>query len=300
MPPRQSKSKNQARTRLAPVNPSKIPAQPPHTFFPFARYVSIVGVHTSLLAFVALFMPRVPTSVINSASMSPRRFMDPLTDDTKLTLAWILVGLLALQGWWAGWVRQWSNEYSINGTDTEKMLERNEQDKGKFTKVKNAWLATLASSFAIHTIIVLFGAPVLSHCLQTYLLACILSLLTTLTPAYAIGIPTFGTTSQSLVVRLTWTRLFAELSPQTPAERAMVYSAVGATLGSWTGAFPIALDWERPWQAWPLTPAFGALFGYGVGSLAALIVSAFQWLVDEGVRDQESEDAAAQKTKKAQ
>ena len=28
----------------------------------------------------------------------------------------------------------------------------------------------------------------------------------------------------------------------------MVYSAVGAVLGSWTGAFPIALDWERPWQ----------------------------------------------------
>ena len=177
MPPRQSKSKNQARTKLAAANSSERPAQTPHTFFPFARYVSIVGVHTSLLAVVALFMPRVPTSVINSVSASPRGFMDPLTDDPKLTLTWILVGLVALQGWWAGWVRQWSNEYSINGTDTEKMLERNEQDKGKFTvrpyasmypcvltrlqKVKNAWLVTLASTFAIHTIIVLFGAPVL-------------------------------------------------------------------------------------------------------------------------------------------
>jgi len=35
---------------------------------------------------------------------------------------------------------------------------------------------------------------------------------------------------------------------RTPIERAMVYPAVGAVLGSWLGAIPIALDWDRPWQ----------------------------------------------------
>ena len=38
------------------------------------------------------------------------------------------------------------------------------------------------------------------------------------------------------------------LSPRTPVERALVYPAVGAVMGSWAGAIPIGLDWERPWQ----------------------------------------------------
>jgi len=67
----------------------------------------------------------------------------------------------------------------------------------------------------------------------------------------------------------------------------MVYPAVGVALGSWTGAFPIALDWDRPWQVlksltlteyvsqvWPLTPAFGAIIGYIAGALGAVVVSA--------------------------
>ncbi|KAG1748211.1 hypothetical protein EDB19DRAFT_1905264 [Suillus lakei] len=35
-------------------------------------------------------------------------------------------------------------------------------------------------------------------------------------------------------------------------------------------ALPIALDWDRPWQAWPLTPLFGGIAGYIVGSPPAL------------------------------
>ena len=97
----------------------------------------------------------------------------------------------------------------------------------------------------------------------------LLSLLTVLPPAYTLGPPAFGSDSPSLVSRLTWVRLFAELSyvvsvspyplswltpacprsPRTPVERALVYPAIGAVTGSWLGAIPIGLDWERPWQA---------------------------------------------------
>lgn len=31
-------------------------------------------------------------------------------------------------------------------------------------------------------------------------------------------------------------------------ERSLVYPPVGAVLGGWLGAIPIALDWDRPWQ----------------------------------------------------
>lgn len=33
-------------------------------------------------------------------------------------------------------------------------------------------------------------------------------------------------------------------------------------IGAWLGAFPIPLDWDRPWQAWPITCCIGASLGY--------------------------------------
>nr|VWO98584.1 BZIP domain-containing protein [Ganoderma boninense] len=102
----------------------------------------------------------------------------------------------------------------------------------------------------------------------------LLAILTVLPPAFALGPPSFGSDSPSLVSRLTWVRLFAELSPRTPVERALVYPAVGTVTGAWLGVIPIGLDWERPWQTWPLTPSFGAVAGFIVGSLLALVVGA--------------------------
>jgi len=76
---------------------------------------------------------------------------------------------------------------------------------------------------------------------------------------------------------------------RSPIERAVVYPAIGSFVGAWLGTIPIALDWDRPWQvslsissykcwhyndtwiqAWPLTPIYGAISGYIVGSLVSL------------------------------
>ncbi|KAF4124313.1 GPI ethanolamine phosphate transferase 2/3 subunit F [Geosmithia morbida] len=43
---------------------------------------------------------------------------------------------------------------------------------------------------------------------------------------------------------------------------------LGAALGSWLGAVPIPLDWDRPWQTWPVTIVVGMYIGNAVlGSL---------------------------------
>lgn len=79
----------------------------------------------------------------------------------------------------------------------------------------------------------------------------------------------------------------------------MVYPALGAAFGCWSGAIPIGLDWERPWQvscaqnpstshsqcpqAWPLTPAYGAISGYIIGSLAAFVISTVLWLAEADI-----------------
>jgi len=48
-------------------------------------------------------------------------------------------------------------------------------------------------------------------------------------------------------------------------------ATVGTLLGAWLGAVPIPLDWDRDWQAWPVTIVtgawIGAVVGRGVGGL---------------------------------
>ena len=51
-----------------------------------------------------------------------------------------------------------------------------------------------------------------SYVLGTYLLALMVALLTVYPPAYALGHPSWKTDTESIVRRMTWVRLFAELS----------------------------------------------------------------------------------------
>lgn len=53
-----------------------------------------------------------------------------------------------------------------------------------------------------------------------------------------------------------------------PFDEAGVWAgAVGAMVGGWFGAIPIALDWDREWQKWPCTVLWGVVLGWGVGRL---------------------------------
>jgi GPI ethanolamine phosphate transferase 2/3 subunit F len=87
--------------------------------------------------------------------------------------------------------------------------------------------------------------------------------------------------------------------PKTPIERALVYPVVGTAMGCWTGAIPIALDWDRPWQAWPLTPALGALVGYVLGALGAVAMSSVEVVVrrmgERGLGEREPEVVKAKR-----
>lgn len=197
-------------------------------------------------------------------------------------------GAFILQAWWAGWLRGWSLEgkevttanKETSEDATERKLRRKDWNSGRIGAFYNALLATFTGSLALSVVSVLFGAPLNSHHLHTFALSLLVSFLTLFTPAYTLGVPSLKSDTESLVRRLTWIRLFAELSPRNPIERALVYPTVGTFLGSWIGVIPIGLDWERPWQRWPLPTAYGAVLGYIVGSLVALAVSAIQHLAE--------------------
>jgi len=150
-------------------------------FFPYARYTSVVGVHTTLVAFTALFLPQTshllwPPEATTVTDHPQSQFLDAITDSPVITLAWIVVGLVVLQTWWAGWVRQWCFEYTSRGTSDEIKLEKYRFQQGRFAvrllhkssylkfslvsqKLGRAASFTACVALVFHAIIVLFGAP---------------------------------------------------------------------------------------------------------------------------------------------
>ena len=46
--------------------------------------------------------------------------------------------------------------------------------------------------------------------------------------------------------------------------------AITSVIGTWIGAIPIPLDWDKPWQQWPISCICGAIIGFAVGNLFIL------------------------------
>uniref|UniRef100_A0A0D9VP24 Uncharacterized protein n=1 Tax=Leersia perrieri TaxID=77586 RepID=A0A0D9VP24_9ORYZ len=46
--------------------------------------------------------------------------------------------------------------------------------------------------------------------------------------------------------------------------------AHGAVIGAWLGAWPMPLDWERPWQEWPICVTYGSVAGHLIGMTISL------------------------------
>ncbi|XP_020961779.1 phosphatidylinositol-glycan biosynthesis class F protein isoform X1 [Arachis ipaensis] len=68
-----------------------------------------------------------------------------------------------------------------------------------------------------------------------------------------------------------WKRIFAQTQPNGSVEYLICLPAHGAVIGGWFGAWPMPLDWERPWQEWPICVSYGAIGGYMVGLVASCV-----------------------------
>ncbi|KAB8237475.1 PIG-F family protein [Aspergillus alliaceus] len=112
-------------------------------------------------------------------------------------------------------------------------------------------LTTLLATPVLTILLVLFGAPATTHHAQTLLCAAHMAVLSSTALIYVHGVD--GNT---------WKEIWGA---NRPAD--VVWGgALGTGVGAWFGAVPIPLDWDRPWQAFPITVLVGAYIGYVVGS----------------------------------
>ncbi|KAH7025929.1 GPI biosynthesis protein family Pig-F-domain-containing protein [Microdochium trichocladiopsis] len=115
-----------------------------------------------------------------------------------------------------------------------------------------ALVISTAAAFALHALLILFGAPFLALVPHTLLCASHISLLGFFPLLYTSGVsgPAW---LEILSARAGLDEVFGGL--------------VGVTAGAWLGAVPIPLDWDREWQKWPVTILAGVYVGYALGKL---------------------------------
>jgi phosphatidylinositol glycan class F len=115
-------------------------------------------------------------------------------------------------------------------------------------------LSLLLGTPILAIVMVLFGAPFTTHHSQTALCAAHFAILSSTGLVYVHGVD-----------NSVWREIWAFARPAD----AVWGGAFGTGVGAWLGAIPIPLDWDRPWQAYPITIITGAYIGYVLGSLVA-------------------------------
>ncbi|RXN01752.1 Phosphatidylinositol-glycan biosynthesis class F protein [Acipenser ruthenus] len=108
----------------------------------------------------------------------------------------------------------------------------------KVTKVSKSCLYFMFSCLLFHGIVVLYGAPLLESASETFSFAVLLSTFTTLRCLCILG-PNVQA----------WIRVFSRNGAMSIWDTSLQITTASSVIGAWLGAFPIPLDWERPWQA---------------------------------------------------
>ncbi|KAG8807062.1 hypothetical protein FRC19_006886 [Serendipita sp. 401] len=251
---------------------------------PISRYVSLTGTQAVLLMFSMLVLPRTTLTFedlpLQSSSLDRPQaaWMAPLTAWPDRSVAWMAVGAAIVQSYWASKAVSWIEDDLSKETGVKREETRLQEGEHSVKNVIRAWGATLLGSVCFHALILILGAPITTHIRHTYALALLLSILSVYAPARCLTVPLFNGSAKDQTLRAKWSRLFTNLKAKSRAERALLYPSLIAVFGAWCGAYPLALDWDRPWQAWPLTPAAGAIIGYIVGSFASIFVSSVYYL----------------------
>ncbi|XP_076655495.1 phosphatidylinositol glycan anchor biosynthesis class F [Halictus rubicundus] len=112
-------------------------------------------------------------------------------------------------------------------------------------------LAAFILSVVYYIIIVLFGAPLFVHHEETTMLTVTLTTLTFVPASLHLGV-------DSALEIMTG----IQSQKDNVLANAVKTNVQATLLGTWLGAIVIPLDWDRPWQAWPIPCVIGALLGY--------------------------------------
>ncbi|KAF9918385.1 hypothetical protein BX616_009067 [Lobosporangium transversale] len=192
----------------------------------------------------------------NNANISS----DSSVSQTLPSLSWTLIVLFGFQTL-VGLAQAYL--HSKNTAVNKKISERSSQlSSSPFAILSVSMTIGAVGASVCHLFAVLFGAGIFHQSKETGQLALYLSLLTFYPASFVLGTDFKN-----------WIRIFVHNSPRTFTEAALYCQGMMAIFGAWLGSIVIPLDWDRPWQAWPVPCVLGASLFYCIGVVVGLVVS---------------------------
>ncbi|CAH0605694.1 unnamed protein product [Chrysodeixis includens] len=137
---------------------------------------------------------------------------------------------------------------------------RNKVNKNKAGDILRGFVFMLCVKFAFFIGIILFGAPVLECHEETLMLSSLLTLLT----IFPLILHTGVETSMQLLFGI------KNYGRDTVIEM-LVNNALMTICGAWLGAVVIPLDWNTPWQKWPIPCYLGAIGGFLLSNVLTVL-----------------------------
>ncbi|CAL1547466.1 unnamed protein product [Lymnaea stagnalis] len=131
--------------------------------------------------------------------------------------------------------------------------------KPKITSVVKSLFILILGCIIFYIICICYGAPLLSSTTETFHFSMLLTVLICLPNCIFCGSNLDN-----------WFTMFTS-SSANGVETVVYFTSLCSLLGAWLGAVPIPLDWDRPWQEWPISCVIGALSGYCLGLLMAAV-----------------------------
>ncbi|XP_072939347.1 phosphatidylinositol-glycan biosynthesis class F protein [Epargyreus clarus] len=141
--------------------------------------------------------------------------------------------------------------FYLNSSFSNDQTKRNKASKNTVRDILKALVFLLGVMFCFFVGIILFGAPVLDCHEETLMLSGLLTLLAVFPLVAHAGMES----SMQLLFRV-------KKFPKDSVMSMLVYNATMAVIGAWVGAVVIPLDWNTPWQKWPIPCYLGAIGGY--------------------------------------
>ncbi|KAI1308455.1 hypothetical protein EDD11_004278 [Mortierella claussenii] len=227
--------------------------------YPLLRMTLVAMANLTAAYSTLLWVPTLMTETHPDTATTPQ----PLTSNSIQTLPslpWTLVALFGFQTL-VGLIQAQLHVLSV-AVPSKKMSSKTNSSSSPFSAMSTSMAIGAVGALICHVFAVLFGAGLFYQAKETSQLASYLSLLTFYPASFVLG-----TDLKS------WIRIYIHNSPQTYTEAALYCQGMMAIFGAWLGSIVIPLDWDRPWQAWPVPCVLGAFLFYCIGTVAGLVVS---------------------------
>ncbi|KAF9798667.1 hypothetical protein SFRURICE_006997 [Spodoptera frugiperda] len=145
-------------------------------------------------------------------------------------------------------------------SSSDAQAKKNKANKNIAGDILRGFVFLLCVKFTFFVGIILFGAPVLDCHEETLMLSLLLTLLTVFPLLLHTGV-------ESSLQLLFGIRNYGK---NTVIEM-LVNNALLTVCGAWVGAVVIPLDWNTPWQKWPIPCYLGAVGGFLLSNVLTVL-----------------------------